>query len=329
MYHLLSRPWLRWLAISMFAFTALAAAAGARTEASSTSDADRPLSVVATTTIVGDLVRQVGGDRIELHVLIAPGGDPHTYQATPRDGRVLAGADAVFANGAGLEDRFLEDLVANVDARLVVDLAEGTPLRVLGDDDEDNHHDDDEDNHHEHGGVDPHVWLDPVIVASWPARIAETLGSLDGTSAGFYRARAREISAEIDEMHQWAQRELASIPREARVLVTDHDSFGYFADRYGFSVVGTVIPGVSTVEEPSARELVALRQVILQHGVPALFVGVGLSGGAVAQSTAEDLGIELVSLYSGSLSEAEGPASSYLELIRYNVQAIADALGSG
>ena len=283
---------------------------------------DDRMAVVATTNIVGDIVSRIGGDRISLYVMLPTGADPHVFQATPRDARQVADAVVVFINGAGLEDDFLGDLVANAAPRRVVDLSSHLELRHL-DDEHDNEHDDE----HGHGEFDPHVWMDPTQVAAWTSEIAAALSEEDPGSAGAYAERAAELAAELDELDAWVRERVAAVPPPRRILITDHGVLGYFADRYGFSVLDTIIPGFSTASEPSARHLAALREAISEHAVPAIFAGVTVNP-RVAQVVAEDLKIEVVPVYTGSLSEPDGPAATYQDLIRTNVERIVAALGS-
>ena len=329
--------------------------------------------VVATTTIVGDIVSRIGGDRLSVYVMLPPGADPHAFQATPRDARQVADAAVVFINGAGLEADFLGDLVANTAAH-VVDLSAHLELRSAGDEDEhgeedehdhdeedehdedehdhdeedehdedehdhgeedehdeDEHDHDEEDEHgmdaheHDHGEFDPHVWMDPTLVAAWTVDIAEALGEVDPEHGADYARRAAELADELHEIDVWIRDRVAAVPADRRIMVTDHDVFGYFAARYGFTVLDTVIPGFSTVAEPSARHLAALREAIAEHGVPAIFVGLTVDA-QVARTVAGDLGIDVVSVYTGSLSDAAGPAATYSDFMRTNVERIVSAL---
>ncbi len=286
------------------------------------------LPVVATTNIVGNIVARVGGDRLSLYVMLPPGADPHAFRATARDAREAADAAIVFINGAGLEAGFLGDLIASAEPRLVVDLTAHLSLRRMDDEHEDEHdHDEhDHDEHgHDHGEFDPHVWMDPTLVTAWAEEIAEALAEVDPDHGADYAERAAALVGELHALDAWIRERVAAIPRDRRILVTDHDVFGYFVDRYGFTVLDTIIPGFSTVSEPSARHLANLREAIAEHGVPAIFVGLTVSSD-VAQVIADDLGIEMVSVYTGSLSEPDGPAATYPDFIRTNVDRIVDAL---
>ena len=277
--------------------------------------ADRVL-VVATTTIVGDIVARLSGDRLSLYVMLPPGADPHAFQATPRDARQAADAAVVFINGAGLEADFLGDLIASAEPRRVVDLSAHLNLRRM----EGGGHD------HDHGEFDAHVWMDPTLVAAWTAEIADALAEVDPDHGADYARRADALAGELHALDAWVRQRVAAIPRDRRILITDHGMFGYFAARYGFTVLDTIIPGFSTASEPSARHVAGLHDAIAEHAVPAIFVGLTVSSQA-AQVMADDLGIEVVPVYTGSLSEPDGPAATYQDFIRTNVERIVAALG--
>ena len=270
---------------------------------------------MATTSIVGAIVAEIGGERIFLAVLLPPGVDPHVFQPTPRDARQVADADVVFANGAGLEEEFLGDLVASAAPRRVVELSAHLPLRRVGADPH-------------NAGFDAHVWMDPTLVAGWTDQIAAVLAAVDPDHAADYSRRAADLARELHALDAWVRERVAAIPEPRRSLVTDHEAFGYFAHRYGFELLDTVIPGVSTASEPSARHLAAVREAVAARGIPAIFVGVSMNPG-LAQSLADDLGIEVVQVYAGSLSEPGGPADTYPAFIRTNVERIVAALGTG
>ena len=275
--------------------------------------ADRVL-VVATTTIVGDIVARVGGDRLYLYVMLPLGADPHAFQATPRDARQAADAAVVFINGAGLEADFLGDLIASAEPRRVVDLSAHLNLRRMEEE-------------HDHGEFDAHVWMDPTLVAAWTAEIADALAEVDPDHGAEYARRADALAGELHALDAWVRERVAAIPRDRRILITDHGMFGYFAARYGFTVLDTIIPGFSTASEPSARHVAGLHDAIAEHAVPAIFVGLTVSSQA-AQVMADDLGIEVVPVYTGSLSEPDGPAATYQDFIRTNVERIVAALGA-
>jgi len=289
------------------------------------------LQVVATTSIVADVVRNVGGDRIDLTTLIPLGTDPHTFQPTPQDAAAVADAHVVFANGAGLEV-FLENLLESAGAGVaVVPVSYGVELRQFagGHTHEEEEHTHEEGGHTQEGegegGFDPHTWFDPNNVIVWTHNIERALSNLNPAGAGMYQANAEAYRAKLHELDAWIREQLAGVPERNRKLVTDHASFSYFAHQYGFEQVGAVFPGYSTLAQPAARDLAALEDAIRQFGVKAIFVGNTVNP-ALAEQVAQDTGTQVVFLYTGSLSEPGGPAGDYLAFMRYDVGVIVEAL---
>lgn len=282
------------------------------------------LKVAATTSIIGDVVQNVGGEAIDLSVLIPTDSDPHSFNPVPQDLARLSEADIIFANGAGLEEQLL---------RVIENAAEDTPLVSLAEEielidtaaDQDHPEEAAGESEHEHENGDPHVWTDPTLVKVWADTIAESLSQADPDNASTYQANAQAYMQELDELDGWIKEQVSQIPPAERKLVTDHLSFAYFARRYGFEQTGAVIPSYSTLAEPSAQELARLEDAIRDLGVKAVFVGSTVNPDLAAR-VAQDTGTRLVPLYEGSLSAPGGEADSYLEYMRYNVRAIVSAL---
>jgi ABC-type Zn uptake system ZnuABC Zn-binding protein ZnuA len=284
------------------------------------------LQAIATTTLIGDVLSQVAGDQLQITVLLPVGSDPHGYQPTPKDIARLVEAEIVFMNGLGLEP-FAATLRENLPATTpLVIVSEGIPP-LQGEDDHADEGSAGETEHTAEEGLnfDPHVWMDPNNVSIWVDNIEKALISLDPQHADIYRLNARAYRQQLDELDAWIRSQVEQIPPENRELVTDHTTFAYFAERYGFRQVGQVIPGASTLAEPSARQLAELEQSIRVLGVPAIFVGDTVNS-ALAQRIAADTGIQVVILHTGSLTGPEGTAPTYLDFIRYNVEAIVNAL---
>lgn len=276
------------------------------------------LRIVCTTTIVGDVVARIAGEGNELTILLPVNADPHAFEPTPQDLVAITRADVVFLNGAGLEGN-LDPILENASG-LVVALSDDLDLLLLdASDHEDSKHEQD------HDEADPHVWFDPTYVVAWVNLITDVLTEQDPGGESKYRARADAYRAELAELDAWIEEQVSGLPREKRKLVTDHAVFGYFATRYGFEQVGTVFPGLSSLSEPSARDLASLEETIVALGVPVLFVGTTVNR-SLAEQVAADTGTRIVILYTGSLSEPGGPASGYLELMRYDVTAIVEGL---
>lgn len=277
------------------------------------------VTVLCTTTIVGDIVRAVGSPVVSVTVLVPPGADPHAFQPAPGDVRAIEEADLVFLNGAGLEASLAPVLSAARGS--VVDLSAGLALRTH---EEGTEHTEGEDNH---GAVDPHVWFDPQNVIGWVRIVTGALSAADLAHAEEFAARAAGYEAELIALDAWIRATVAELAPEARRLVTDHEALGYFAARYGFIQIGTVFPGMSTLAEPSARDRALLEDAIRAAAVRAVFVGTTVSA-ALAEQVAADTGARVVFLYTGSLSEPDGPAPTYLDLMRFDVRRIVDALAA-
>ncbi|MBL6965983.1 MAG: zinc ABC transporter substrate-binding protein [Anaerolineales bacterium] len=305
-----------WLAL--LTVILLASCASPAPEAESASGAEA-LTVVATTTIIGDVVSQVGGEHIQVAVLLPVGADPHSFDPTPQDVAKMADADIIFANGVGLE-AFLDNLIESAGAaERVVYLDEGIELLArAGDTDEH------EDEGHEDENGDPHLWTDPNNVIVWTHTITRTLNELDPAHATAYSENADAYAAELMELDAWIREQVAQIPAENREIITDHTLLGYFVDEYGFNQVGAIVPGYSSMAEPSAQELAQIEDAIASLGVQAIFVGNSVNP-TLAERVAADTGVQLIFFYTGSLSEAGGEAGTYLDYMRYNTTAIVEA----
>lgn len=283
------------------------------------------LQVVATTSIAGDVARQVGGEWIDLTVLLPLGADPHAFDPTPQDAAAIARAHVVLTNGAGLET-FMERLIQSAGAKTpVVPLSAGIELLAVEAEHEDEHEDQAHEEEHHHEGGDPHVWFDPNLVMVWVDNVEYALSRLDAAHAQAYKANAAAYRAKLTELDVWIREQVALVPQANRKLVTDHELFGYFARRYGFEQVGAVISGYSTLAAPSAQELAELETRIRELGARAVLVGQTVNP-ELARRVADDTGTRLVFVYHGSLSEPGGPAGDYVSLMRYNVSAMVDAL---
>jgi len=183
--------------------------------------------------------------------------------------------------------------------------------------------------HHHHDEGDPHFWLDPTNVVTYVANIRDGLISVDPAGAEVYRANAERYIAQLNELDRFIADQVAAIPEANRKLVTNHESFGYFADRYGFRIIGTIVPGVSTGASPSAQQLARLTGRVRDAGVKVIFLETGANP-QLAEQLARETGITIVSdLYTHSLSEADGPAPTYIDMMRYNVKRIVEALKQG
>ena len=280
------------------------------------------LKVIATTTIVGDVVRQVGGDLIELGVLLPVGTDPHSFDPTPQDVARVADADVVIANGVGLEE-FLDPLIESAGAEAqVVYVSEGIDFLVSAGDEQDQ---DLEREEHYAESLDPHTWTDPNNVIVWVQNVERILNELDPDNTNAYTENAEQYIDVLRALDAWIRDQVVQIPEANRKLVSDHAIFGYYAEEYGLEQVGVLVPGYSTLSEPSAKDIAAIEDVIAELGVKAVFVGNTVNP-SLGERVAEDTGTELVFVYTGSLSNPGGEADSYRAYMRFNTEAFVDAL---
>ncbi|MBK8900998.1 MAG: zinc ABC transporter substrate-binding protein [Anaerolineaceae bacterium] len=285
------------------------------------------LRVVATTSIIGDVVAQVGGEAINLTVLIGPGQDPHSYEPAARDLTAVADAHVIFVNGWDLEEGLVDDLENIGTGALVVPISANVSPLSGGEDEAD--HDGEEEEAHEHSGADPHVWFSVHNVEQWVENVQHVLSDLDPANAATFEANAVTYAAALEELEAYAEAQLDTIPAENRFLVTNHDSFIYFAEEYGFTVLGTVIPSMSTVAEPSASDLTDLIAAMAEHGVCTIFTETTVND-ALAQTVAGELTgcdeVQVLKLYTGAVGPAGSNADSYIGMFRANVDAIVAGL---
>ena len=267
----------------------------------------RPV-VVATTSIWGDVVGNVACDGIaDVRVLVPAGADPHAFEPSLRDREVVDGAALVVANGADLEESLVDLLAtAEEDGTPVFELT--SAIETLDDG----------------GTVDPHVWQDPSRVAGAIDALAAALVDGGVDAAGVERCAAA-YRTELDALDAELESSFAVVPADRRVLVTNHDALAYLADRYGFEVIGTVIPASTTLAETNAADLEALATLIEQTGVPAIFTEEEHASDE-ADALADRVGVEVVALRADSLGPEGDPDSTYVGLMRTNATAIVEAL---
>ncbi len=273
------------------------------------SDGKRP-SIVATTSIIGDVVARVGGDTIDLTTLMAAGQDPHSYEPAAQQLTAVANSDIIFVNGWDLEENLVQNL-ENIggDAPLVPVSAGIEPLPFKGNDDI----------------ADPHVWFDVANVKQWTETTAISLSAIDPANAEIYAANAAAYQAELDELDSDIRAEINAIPPEQRKMVTNHGAFNYFANAYGVQIIGTVIPAMSGMAEPSAGEMAALIAVMNEAGVCSIFTETTLSD-ELAQTLVDELdGCEetaVYKLYTGAIGSPDSGADSYIDMMRANVKQV-------
>jgi ABC-type Zn uptake system ZnuABC Zn-binding protein ZnuA len=279
---------------------------------------DHALRVLVVETFLADIAQNVAGDRLKVEALMPLGADPHSFEPTPQDVARVAESDVLIVNGAGFE-KFLTPLLQNAGGkRLVIEASAGLTPRIPGAGEGASIGDDPE--------GDPHFWLNPINTIHYVENIRDGLSQADPAGKEIYARNAQAYIAQLNDLDAWIAAQTAQIPEEQRLLVTNHESFGYFADRYGFRVIGAIIPSVSTSASPSAKQLAKLIDQIKASGAPAIFLETG-SNPQLAQQIAGETGVQVVTnLYTHSVSAAEGPAPTYIELMRYNASQIVEAL---
>jgi zinc/manganese transport system substrate-binding protein len=282
--------------------TMLAASCGGDNDAGADDDG-RP-SVVVTSTILGDIVGEVAGDAATVEVLFPLGVDPHEFSPSVRQAEAMGDADLLVISGAGFEGGLDDAIESAADAGAEV-FAFADHVELLGD--------------------DPHYWTDPTLVATGLAALADALVDA-GADAGV-EDRATAYAAELEAVDAEIEALLADIPADRRVLVTNHEVLAYFADRYGFEVIGAVIPSLTTGAEPSAADVDELAALIEAEGVPAIF-GETSSPSALARALADAAAgdVVVVELFTESLGDAGSGAETYLDLLRTDASLIRDAL---
>ncbi|MFG1706616.1 metal ABC transporter substrate-binding protein [Nonomuraea sp. M3C6] len=299
------------------AILALLASAACGGTAVPATQAQATIAVVATTTQVADMARQVGGDAVRVTQLLKPNVDPHHFDPSPADLQSLATAQVVVENGVGFEP-WLDEAVASAGYNgPVADTSQGVTLREGQEG-------------HEHGQHDPHIWHSAVNAKIMVANIEKAFAQADPAHAAAYAQRRKAYEAEFDRLDGWIKQRIATIPEANRKIVTNHDAFGYYLDRYGLTFVGAIIPSFDTSAEVTGKDLADLVAAVQKAGVRAIFSESTLPP-KTAQALATEAGVKVVggenSLYGDSLGPAGTGADSYLGMMRHNTEVIVGALG--
>jgi zinc/manganese transport system substrate-binding protein len=327
------------IAIAAAALPLLLLAACGDDDGSASASGGRP-QVVVTTNVLGDVVSDLVGGQADVEVIMPPGSTPHEFQASARQAAAMRDADVLITNGAGFEEG-LHDAIeaaeqdgvptfAAIDAVGTLQLDESVEEAAHASEGEEDEHagegegaEEDEDAE----GTDPHFFTDPARVATAAQAIADFL--VDEVPALNTDGFAGQVETTVEGLHSLdaeVEDVLAAVPAERRTLVTNHEALGYFAERYGFEVVGAVIPGGSTQAEPSAAELDELAHTIEERGVPAIFADTS-SPTRLADALANEVGdVEVVALFTESLGDEGSGADSYAGMMRTDAERIADAL---
>jgi zinc/manganese transport system substrate-binding protein len=279
--------------------------------------AQERLPVVATFSILGDLVKNVGGERIELKTLVGPDGDAHVYSATPADARTVADAKAIFTNGLGFEG-WIERLVKASGTRAAVIVAtKGIRPRRM-------------ESGQGHGQsreeADPHAWQSVANAKVYVANIRDGLIRVDPAGQAVYEANAKAYLARLELLERDIRSAIGAIPAARRKIITSHDAFGYFQAAYGIDFIAP--QGVSTETEASARDVARIIRQIKVQRIPAVFLE-NVSDPRLVRQIADETGARIGgTLFSDALSAPQGPAASYIDMMRHNLRQFAEALMS-
>ena len=273
---------------------------------------DNTLRVLASTSVLADITQNIAGDRAQVELLLPIGADPHSYQAAPADVAKISDSDLLVLNGLEYE-HFIETLLHAQRAgneKMIVEATAGlSPRKDAG---------------NEHG-IDPHMWLDPNLVVTYVENIRDGLIQVDPEGTETYKSNADAYIAQLKDLDGWIVEQVNTIPAERRLLVTNHEAVGYFAERYGFEMAGSVIPSFSSNAAPSAQEIARLIDVIKKINAPAIFLDTA-DNNVLAQQIAGETSVMIVDdLHLESLTEG-APAATYIEMMKYNVSRIVEAL---
>ena len=281
--------------------------------------AEPKVPVIATFSILGDFVREVGGDRIDLSVLVGPGSDAHVYAPAPGDAKKVAAARLVVQNGMGFEgwiDRLIK--ASNTKARIVVATRGIKPLRAPGGHSHGHGHSHADEN-------DPHAWQSIPNAKIYVANIRDGLIAVDPAGKEAYAANAAAYIAKLDALDKEVREALAKIPKERRKVITNHEAFAYLGAAYGLQFIAP--QGISTDAAPSAQSVARIIRQIRQEKIPAVFVE-NIADTRLAERIAKEGGAKLGgTLYSDQLSPPGGRAGTYIDMVRHNIRELTAALG--
>jgi zinc/manganese transport system substrate-binding protein len=271
------------------------------------------LPVVASFSILGDLTQIIGGDRITLTTLVQPGNDAHVYKPTPADARAVAEARTVITNGFKFEGWMQRLVQASGSKAQIIEASKGVKGRIV------------KDAHgHDHGGLDPHAWQSVSNVKFYVANIRDALIAADPAGKAIFDANATRYLAELDGVDAEIRAQVARIPADKRKVITSHDAFGYFTEAYGIQFIAP--RGLSTDAEASAKDVARIIQQIRTDKVTAVFVET-ISDPRLIQQIARETGAKVGgALFSDALSPANGPAGTYISMMRHNISTISAAL---
>jgi zinc/manganese transport system substrate-binding protein len=299
--------------------TAAVALATGLAPANAQDKAPDKLKVVATFSILGDFVKNVGGDRVEVASLVGPNGDAHVYAPTPADAKTIADAKVVFLNGLGFEGWMTRLVKASGTKAAMVTATKGIKPRQRGAAEP---HDADE----KEGGTDPHAWQSVANAKIYVANIRDALVKADPAGKAAYEANAKAYLAALDALEKEVKDEIARIPADRRKIITTHDAFGYFGLAYKIDFIAP--QGVSTEAEVSAKDVAAIITQIKKQKIPAVFLE-NITDPRLLEQIAKESGAKIGgTLYSDALTDQNGPAPTYIAMMRHNIRTLSAVLVS-
>jgi manganese/zinc/iron transport system substrate-binding protein len=279
---------------------------------------ERTINTVTTTGMIADIIRNVGGGRVQVTALMGPGVDPHLYKASEGDVLRLQEADVIFYNGLHLEAQMADVLERlnefGIKTVAVTDQIDRSLLQSPPE---------------FQGNYDPHVWFDVSLWMKAVEQVRDTLVELDPASRSTYESNAEEFLAELESLHQYVLDQAGTVPAEQRILITAHDAFNYFGRAYGFDVRG--LQGISTEAQAGTADVQALANFIVEKQIPALFVesSVPRRNVEAVQAAVQAKGFEVNiggSLFSDAMGSTDTPEGTYIGMVRYNIDTIVNAL---
>ena len=295
------------------------------------------ISVSTTTNLIKDWVENVGGDRVDVMSIIPHDSDPHTFKPTPKNMKDIEESSLFILIGSQYEESWVQDAVSNTNQRAIelsVEIWEELVAiadREFGEHEDHDDHDKEHDDHagHDHGdhGYDLHFWHDPTKVVSAIDVISNILVEMDPDNAEYFQSNATRYKQELIDIDKWISSEVKNIPAEKRVLITNHRTMGYFAERYDFEILGSVIPSFSSDEEPSPKDVANILDIIEEHKVNVIFGELQMRD-KLATAIASDTGIRVATLHSETLGSEGSDTATYIDMIKVNVGIIVDNLSN-
>lgn len=276
-------------------------------------------TVLASTSVLADIAQNVAGDRVKVESLLPIGSDPHAYQAAPADVAKISESDVLILNGLEYE-HFIEPLLENAGGeRIIIEATTGlTPIEEQANEAESGQG-------QEHEAGDPHMWLAPNLVITYVENIRDGFIQADPEGEEIYKVNAENYINQLQALDVWIVEQVNQIPSERKLLVTNHEALTYFAERYGFEVVDSILPSFSSEASASAQEIAHSIDTIRASGASAIFLG-DVENADLANQIAAETNVKVVNnLYLESLTEGE-PAETYIEMMKHNVMQIVDAL---